>query len=240
VDPRLAVIDDRLRDVARIVAVTGGKGGIGKSMVATNLALALAAAGRRVGLLDLDLTSPSDHVILGCDPHFPDEEFGIDPLQVDGVAFMSVACFSGDTPAPLRGGDLTNALLELLAIIRWPDLDLLIIDMPPGLGDVTMDTVRLLRRAEYLAVATASPVVLETVRKTLRLHGKLDTRVAGLLENMSRRDSTVVEEVAAEFGVPHLGALPFDETLEQAVGDAAALAATPFAVALRTVAGKLC
>lgn len=238
-DPRLAVIDERLRDVKRILAVTGGKGGIGKSMVASTLALTLAGQGRRAGLLDLDLTSPSDHVILGIDPHFPDEEFGIDPLQFQGVAFMSVTCFSGDTPAPLRGADVTNALLELLAITRWGELDVLVIDMPPGLGDITMDTVRLLRRAEYLAVATSSPVVLETVRKTLALHGKLETRMAGLVENMKRRESPAVPELAARFGVPHLGALLFDESIEQAVGDAGALAATPFAAALRDVAGKL-
>ena len=239
VDPRLAVIDERLRDVKRILAVTGGKGGIGKSMVASTLALTLAGQGRRTGLLDLDLTSPSDHVILGCDTHFPEEEFGIDPLQVHGIAFMSVTCFSGDTPAPLRGSDVTNALIELLAITRWGELDMLVIDMPPGLGDVTMDTVRLLRRAEYLAVATSSPVVLETVRKTLRLHGKLDSRMAGLLENMQRRESAAVAQLAAEHDVPHLGALPFDESIEQAVGDARKLEQTSFAAALKRVGAGL-
>jgi ATP-binding protein involved in chromosome partitioning len=184
-------------------------------------------------LLDLDLTGPSDHVVLGCDPGFPDEEFGIDPVPVGGVGFMSVTCFSGRTPAPLRGVDVTNALLELLAITRWGKRDILVIDMPPGLGDVTLDLVRLLGRAEYLVVANRSPLVLETVRKTLRLHTELGTRIAGVVENMaSAQASPAVRELAAEHDVRWLGALPFDHTIDAALGDPSRLTRTPFASAL--------
>jgi ATP-binding protein involved in chromosome partitioning len=231
-DPRLAVVDERLGDVDRIFAVTGGKGGIGKSLVASTLALLLARDGRRTGLLDLDLTSPSDHVILGAEPRFPDEEFGVDPLPVHGIQLMSASCFAGDTPAPLRGEDVTNAILELLAITRWGSLDALVIDMPPGLGDATLDTVRLIPRAEYLAVAIGSPVVLETVRKTLRLHTRLGARIAGVVENMKRGESGAVGELAASFGLPLLATLPYDDSIEAAIGDAERLAGTPFAAAL--------
>ena len=132
-DPRTTVVSKRLRSVKRILAVTGGKGGVGKSLVASTLALSLAGQGRRAGLLDLDLTSPSDHLILGCDTRFPDEEFGVEPLSHHGIHFMSVACFAGGAPTPLRGADVTNALIELLAITRWGELDALVIDMPPGM-----------------------------------------------------------------------------------------------------------
>jgi len=238
-DPRLAVIDRRLEPVNRVIAVTGGKGGIGKSLVSSTLALVLAARGCRTGLLDLDLTGPSDHVLLGLDDRFPTEEFGIEPPEVHGVNFMSVTYFVGDTPAPLRGTDVTNALIELLAITRWGELDTLVIDMPPGLGDATLDAVRLLGKAEYLFVGTDSRVVLETVRRTLRFHQELGTRCAGVVENMRRTDSTAVAELAAERETPFLGSLPFDPSVEAAAGDGERLARTPFAGALGRVAGKL-
>lgn len=238
-DPRLAVVDERLAGVDRVLAVTGGKGGTGKSVVASTLALVLTEQGKRTGLLDLDFTGASDHLILGAESRFPTEEHGIDPLPVHGIGFMSITLFSGDTPAPLRGEDVTGALLELLAITKWGELDFLVIDMPPGLGDTTLDTIRLLPRAEYLAVATDSRVVLGMVRKTLRLHEALRTNVRGIVENMKRRDNRNVVETAAELDVPYLGALPFDETLEQAFGDPTRLAQTSFAAGLRELSGTL-
>ena len=238
-DPRLAVVDERLAGVDRILAVTGGKGGTGKSVVASTLALVLAAQEKRVGLLDLDFTGASDHLILGAESRFPTEEYGIDPLPVHGIGFMSVTLFAGSTPAPLRGEDVTGALLELLAITKWGELDFLVIDMPPGLGDTTLDTIRLLPRAEYLAVATDSSVVLGMVRKTLRLHGSLSTKVLGIVENMKRRDSRNVVEAAGELELPYLGALPFDETLEEAIGDPARLMQTEFAAGVRELSGSL-
>jgi ATP-binding protein involved in chromosome partitioning len=238
-DPRASVVDKRLAGVKRILAVTGGKGGTGKSLVAATLALVLAEQGKRTGLLDLDLTGPSDHVILGARTGFPAEEFGVEPPSVHGIGFMSLTHFAESDPVPLRGADYTGALLEILAITRWGELDFLVVDMPPGLGDATLDAVRLLPRAEYLAVATGSRVVLETARKMLRLHEELQTRMRGLVENMRRRESPAVRDLAAEFGLPFLGALPFDESLEEAIGDPARLLRTAFAAALRDVSGTL-
>lgn len=228
-DPRLSVVETRLAGVDRILAVTGGKGGTGKSVVASTLALVLAGLGKRTGLLDLDFTGASDHLILGAESRFPEEEFGVDPLPVCGVGFMSVALFAGGVPAPLRGVDLTNALLELLAITKWGKLEFLVIDMPPGLGDTTLDAIRLLPRAEYLAVATDSRVVLGTVRKTLQLHGALRTNVRGIVENMRRLERSAVVELARELDLPYLGALPFDEALEPALGDPERIKRTCFA-----------
>jgi ATP-binding protein involved in chromosome partitioning len=238
-DPRLAVIDRRLDKARRVIAVTGGKGGIGKTMVASTLALVLARRGRRAGLLDLDLTGPCDHLVLGLDDRFPTETFGVEPPVLDGIEFMSVAYFLRDAPAPLRGDDVTNALIELLAVTCWSDLDVLIIDMPPGLGDATLDTVRLLPRAEYLLISTASSIVVETVRRTLRFHVELKSRIAGVLENMARGDGDAVCSLAREFDLPYLGALPFDPTVEDATGDTERLAATPLATAMGDVVDKL-
>lgn len=225
-DPRIAAIDARLESVRRVVAVTGGKGGIGKSFVSSALALASARAGHPTGILDLDFTSPSDHVILGFPTGFPTEEFGIDPVDHHGIRCMSIAHFSGDTPAPMRGGDVTNALLELLAITRWKELDLLVIDMPPGLGDAALDAMRLLKRAEYVVVAGASRVVLESVRRTVRLMQDVGVPILGVVENMRRKDSDAVKRLAEERELPVIGHLPYDEDLEDALGEPDRLATT--------------
>lgn len=239
IDPRLVAVDRRLAEIEQIVAVTGGKGGIGKSLVASTLALELARRGRRTGLLDLDLTGPTDHVVLGAPLGFPEESFGVDPPEHHGVRFLSLAHFAGEAATPLRGPDLTNALLELLAIARWGALDVLVIDMPPGLGDATLDAARLIRRARSLVVATPSALVLETVRRTLQLLASLRVPVAGVVENMARAPREQVAELAAAFEVPYLGALPHDPTLEDALGHPERLLATPFAGALARCADTL-
>jgi len=238
-DPRLVGVRKQLEHVRRIIAVTGGKGGIGKSIVASTMALVLAKEGYRTGLLDLDFTGPCDHVVLGIGDQFPEEEFGIRPPVINGVHFMSVTYFVGNRPTPLRGIDITNALLELLAITRWEEVDILVIDMPPGLGDTTLDVVRFLTRAEYLIVSTASRVVIETVRRSIRLHTELDTGIVGIVENMSRGGSEAVSGLASEFGLPFLGTLPFDPGLEEAIGDTERLSRTRFSAGIRELVGAL-
>jgi len=218
-DPRAAAIDDRLAGVGRIVAVTGSKGGIGKSVVSTSLALAWADEGRHVGLFDLDFTSPSDHVILGAGQGFPAEEFGVDPLLIEGVRTMSIAFFSGEAAAPLRGGDVTNTLLELLAITRWGEVDILVLDLPPGLGDIALDVVRLVPRTEFLLLGAASRVVIGSVRRALRLLTELRAPIVGVVENLWRDGDNSVAELARQFGVPFLGVVPYDPGLEDALGD---------------------
>lgn len=239
IDPRLSIIPRRLAGVKRVIAVTGGKGGIGKSVVSSTLALAVAAQGRRAGLLDLDLTSPTDHVILGLGDQFPTEVYGLEPPQVGGVSFMSVQYFARDRAAPMRGREVTDALVELLAVTNWGALDTLIVDMPPGLGDATLDAVRLLPRAEFLVVAGGSAVVLATVRRMLRLLTELRAPVVGVVENMARGDGDVVRALASEFGVSWLGAVPYDASLEDALGAPEKILATDAGRALDRLA-RIC
>lgn len=226
IDPRAFVVEDRLAGVARVIGVTGSKGGIGKSIVASTLALALADQGRRVGLFDLDFTSPTDHVVLGVDRSFPTEEFGIDPHLAHGIHLMSVAFFAGDAPLPLRGDQATSALLELLAITSWGELDVLVLDMPPGLGDTNFDVIQLIPRLEFLLVGNGSKVVVESVRRALQLFVELNVPMAGLIENMDRGEAGAVGALAADQGVSFLGTIPFDPQLEAALGDADRLRAT--------------
>ena len=219
IDPRSFAIEDRLAGVSRIVGVSGSKGGVGRSIISSTLALALADQGKRVGLFDLDFTSPSDHVVLGVERGFPDEEFGIDPHFVHGIHMVSVAFFTGDTAVPLRGDAATNALLELLAITRWGELDVLVLDMPPGLGDTNLDVIQLLPRLEFLLIGNGSKVVIDSVRRGLDLLTELDVPMIGLLENMHRGDERAVESLALAAGVPFLGSVPYDRDLEDALGD---------------------
>lgn len=235
IDPRLEVIERRLESVTRLIAVTGGKGGIGKTLVSASVAACLAREGRRAGLLDLDFTGPCDHIVLGAEPAFPREDFGILPRVVAGVHFMSVTCFTGEDPAPLRGADVANALVELLAITRWRELDCLVIDMPPGLGDATLEAARLLPRAEYLVVASASRMVVDTVRRTLGLLRRLRRPVLGLVENMADAAGSPAPSVlalATECEVAHLGALPRDAAVEDCLGQPERLLDTAYGRAL--------
>ena len=111
VDPRTSVITERLSGIGRIIAVSSGKGGVGKSIVATTLALTLSKSGFKVGLFDLDFTSPSTHIILGAPKAQPKEEKGIVPPTVHGLEYMTLVYYVGDNPTPLRGADVSNALI---------------------------------------------------------------------------------------------------------------------------------
>ncbi|MFH2109638.1 MAG: P-loop NTPase [Candidatus Bathyarchaeota archaeon] len=227
-DPRLAVIEKRFQDVGRIIAVSSGKGGVGKSMVATTLALSLVEQGLRVGLLDLDFTSPSTHVILGVEGLYPEEEYGIVPPLAHGLKYMSIVHYSLDEPAPLRGEDVSNVIIELLAITRWGELDILILDMPPGIGDATLDTLRLIPRIEFMVVTTPSVVAYQSVRRLLLLLRDLKISVIGVLENMVVNRSRYVEDEVKSLGLRYLGALDYDEELEATIGDPDKLLKTRF------------
>lgn len=222
-----------------MIGVSGSKGGIGKSVIASMLALALADQDRSVGLFDLDFTSPSDHVVLGVDRSFPAEEFGIDPHVAHGIHLMSVAFFAGDAAVPLRGAATTSALLELLAITRWRDLDVLLLDMPPGLGDTSLDVINLLPRLEFLLVGNGSRVVIESVRRAAALLTELEVPMVGLLENMPRGDGRAVRALAEGVAMPYLAAIPFDPALEAALGDVDLLRKTDVYESLARLAESL-
>jgi len=227
-DPRLEVIDRRLSGVERIIAVSSGKGGVGKSMVSVALALNLARRGMRVGLLDLDLTSPSTHLILGLGDQQPVEDRGIVPPVVHGISYMSIVYYSANRPTPLRGADVSDAVIEVLAITRWGDLDLLIVDMPPGIGDTTLDMIRLIRKIEFLVVTTPSRVAYETVRKQLDLLIQLKVPVLGVVENMVMEGSDYIRRQVESAGAQYLGEIMYDPELERAIGNVERLLSTSF------------
>ena len=232
-DPRTTVIDDRIRRINRIVSVSSGKGGVGKSLVATTLSLMLARGGFKVGLFDLDFTSPSTHLIMGIKGVQPKEEKGIIPPIVNGLKYMSLIYFSGDQAAPLRGADVSNALIELLSVSQWGELDFLIIDMPPGICDAVLDLVRLIKRIEFLIVTTPSSLAFETVKKQIRLLHDLHVPIIGVVENMKINKTTNIKKETKRIGAKYLAELPYDPEVEEAIGDLAKLLETVFAQRIR-------
>ena len=227
-DPRLAVIERRFDKVGKVIAVSSGKGGVGKSMVATCLALNLRAQGYKVGLLDLDFTSPATHVILGVDGLYPEEEYGIIPPLAHGLRYMSITHYSLDEPAPLRGADVSNAIIELLAIIRWEELDYLVVDMPPGIGDATLDTIRLVPKLEFVVITTPSMVAYQSVRRLLILLKNLGINIRGVIENMVMKPGDYIESDLVKLDIDYIGEIEYCEELEEALGDPAKLADTGF------------
>jgi len=174
-------------------------------------------------------------VILGLEGLYPEEEKGIVPPEIYGIEFMSIVYFTGDKPSPLRGIDISNAMLELLAVTRWFSLDFLIVDTPPGIGDATMDVIRWLKRAEFLVMTTPSKVALETVKKVIKMLSELNVSIIGIIENMKRGKSSLVKEELKEFDVPILGEIGFSEKIEDSIGNVNKLLETDFAVKMKEI-----
>jgi ATP-binding protein involved in chromosome partitioning len=239
VDPRTSIVNERFKGIRRIIAVSGGKGGVGKSLFASTFALILAKQGYKVGLFDLDFTSPSTHVILGVQDVRPREEKGIIPPKIHGLDYMSIIYYSGNDAVPLRGADVSNALIELLSIVRWGKLDYLILDMPPGIGDATFDLVRLVKRIEFLIVTTPSPLAFETVKKLTGLLQGLNIPVIGVVENMKMTHSEVVHQQTNKLGLAFLGEIPYDKGIEETMGKTDKLLDTIFAKKVELSTSKI-
>lgn len=227
-DPRIAVIGERLQRIGKVIAVSSGKGGVGKSLLASTLALLLARKGYRVGLFDLDFTSPSTHLILGVGGVKPMEDKGIVPPLIHGLKYMTIIYYSSGKATPLRGIDVSNALIELLSVTKWGELEFLIIDMPPGIGDATLDIMRLIKGLEFLIVTTPSQLAFETVRKLVSLLNGLDVQIIGIVENMKTDKSSYIRQESQKLNVKFLGTIPYDLNVEKALGNVDKLLGTIF------------
>ncbi|WP_210527355.1 Mrp/NBP35 family ATP-binding protein [Rubellimicrobium arenae] len=210
--------------VDRILAVGSGKGGVGKSTVSANLAVALAREGRRVGLLDADIYGPSQPRMMGVSrrPSSPDGKT-IEPLHAHGVTMMSIGLMvDPDKAIVWRGPMLMGALQQLLTQVNWGQLDVLIVDLPPGTGDVQLTLCQRTHLTGAIVVSTPQDVALIDARKAIDMFRTLKTPILGLIENMSTfvcpncgHESHVfghggVEAEARKDGIPFLGRLPID------------------------------
>lgn len=223
----------KVSGVDRIIAVASGKGGVGKSTVSSNLAVALARQGRKVGLLDADIYGPSQPRMMGVSkrPASPDGKI-IEPLQAHGVTMMSIGLMLKEDEAVIwRGPMIMGALQQLLGQVAWGKLDILIIDLPPGTGDIQLSLAQRTQLTGALVVSTPQDVALLDARKALDMFSKLKVPVLGLIENMSTfccpncgHETQIfghggVKAEAAKLGLPFLGELPLALSVRQA-GDA--------------------
>lgn len=239
-DPRAAVVGKRLAETGKVVAFCSAKGGVGKTLCTVVSGLALAAAGRRVGILDLDTQGASAHVFLGISPRFPEEKEGILPLTVtEGLTLMSVAPFTGERGLPLRGPEVSDAILELLAVTRWGRADFLLIDMPPGIGEEILDLARLVPRLQALVISTPSVVSVSVVERLLSVLQEIRVAVPGLIANMVDGDAGPVRSLARKYSVPLAGEVPMERGIEAAVGSPGKLRSSAAGAALRAAMSSL-
>ena len=245
----------RIAGVDRIIAIGSGKGGVGKSTVSSNLAVALAKLGRRVGLLDADIYGPSQPRMMGVSkrPASPDGKI-IEPLHAHGVTMMSIGLMLKEDEAVIwRGPMLMGALQQLLGQVAWGELDVLIIDLPPGTGDIQLTLCQRTHLTGAIVVSTPQDVALLDARKALDMFQKLKTPVLGLIENMSSYVCPNCGHEAHLFGhggvaaeakrldLPFLGELPLsiDVRLAGDAGKPIALGDGPAAQAYARLAERL-
>ena len=216
-----------LKGVRNVIAVASGKGGVGKSTTAVNLALALQAEGARVGILDADIYGPSQPTLLGLQGN-PESVDGqkMEPMVGHGIQTMSVGfLIDPDQPMVWRGPMVTQALMQLLNDTRWQDLDYLIVDMPPGTGDIQLTLAQKVPVTGAIIVTTPQDLALIDARKGYRMFEKVGVPILGIVENMSTHvcsqcgheeaifGSGGASRLCQDFGAELLGSLPLDMSI---------------------------
>ncbi|OQX06163.1 MAG: Fe-S-binding ATPase [Thiothrix lacustris] len=218
--------------IKNIIAVASGKGGVGKSTTAVNLALALRADGATVGMLDADIYGPSQPRMLGIKGQ-PESSDGksLEPMQNHGIKAMSIGfLIEEDTPMIWRGPMVTQALEQLLGDTNWGDLDYLVIDLPPGTGDIQLTLSQKIPVSGAIIVTTPQDIALLDARKGLKMFEKVEVPILGIVENMSMHicsnNCGTVEHIfgegggqrmAEQYGVNYLGGLPLDIKIREDV-----------------------
>ena len=222
-----------LGENTRVIAVSSGKGGVGKSMVATNLAAAFAAAGKTVGLLDADIYGPNIPLMFGAEGRpgvsgAKGKEM-IEPMEAHGVRLMSIGfLLEKAQPAIMRGPLISGILKQFFEQVTWGDLDVMVVDMPPGTGDAQLSLVQIVDIDGVVMVTTPQDVATGDVRRGIKMFERVNTSVLGIVENMAafkcpHCDEEIEvfgsgggERLAEEMGLPFLGRVPLDPVVRSA------------------------
>ncbi len=229
----------RLPADCRVLAIASGKGGVGKSSLAANLAVVLSELGYSVGVLDADIYGHSIPHVLGIRQRPVAVDDLIVPPVKDGLKLMSIGFFlDGNEPVMWRGPMLHKALEQFLTDVHWGEIDVLVVDMPPGTGDISISLSQLLPRAEVVVVTTPQKLAQDVAARAAAMAQKMNMRLLGVVENMSGDvfGSGGGEELASELGVPLLGTVPLDPALrEQGDAGAPVVSAQPEAESARAI-----
>ncbi|MFA7054097.1 MAG: Mrp/NBP35 family ATP-binding protein [Kiritimatiellia bacterium] len=254
-----AKLKARLSRIRRKIIVMSGKGGVGKSTVAVNLAMSAMLAGQRVGLLDVDLHGPSVPTMLGLVGYrLEGGENGMLPVEIGGLKVLSVGFLlqNNDDPVIWRGPMKMGVIRQFIEDVEWGDLDLLVIDVPPGTGDEPLSVCQLIPELEgAVIVTTPQKVAAADVRKSINFCKEVGVKVLGVIENMSGFACPKCGEVtqilranggrvmAGEMGVPFLGSIPIDPLIAESCDDGKAFvesaASSPAAGAFREIVREL-
>jgi ATP-binding protein involved in chromosome partitioning len=236
-----------------LIAIGSGKGGVGKSTVSANLAVALAKTGRRVGLIDADVYGPSQPTLLGTDAKPTAEDDRLIPVEAHGLRFLSLGQLVSPGHALAWRGPMATGALAKLVEADWGDTELLIVDLPPGTGDVQLSLIQRSRPAGAVIVSTPQDLSLIDARRAVDLFNKMSVPVLGIIENMATYvcphcgepshpfGTGGAEAAAAEMGVPFLGRLPLSMAIREASdnGDPPAAGESEEARAFSAIAAKL-
>jgi ATP-binding protein involved in chromosome partitioning len=248
-----------LPGIEHVIAVGSGKGGVGKTTVSVNLAVSLAKLGYRVGLIDADIYGPNVPTMLGStrQPNIVNEN-QMEPVLAHGVKFISIGLISpGDKPMVMRGPMLHQIIRQFLQQVQWGELDFLVVDLPPGTGDVVISLVQTVPLTGAVVVSTGSSVALQDARKALEMFHQVNVEVLGLVENMSQMtlpDGTVIDVFGAggtamtakQFNLPFLGSVDLDPRVREggdrgmpaALGSEESVRAQEFAAIAKKVAER--
>lgn len=236
-----------------LIAIGSGKGGVGKSTVSANLAIALARMGKKVGLIDADVYGPSQPTLLGTDAKPTAEGEQLIPVEAHGIKFLSLGQLVSPGHALAWRGPMATGALAKLVEADWGDSELLIVDLPPGTGDVQLSLIQRSRPAGAVIVSTPQDLSLIDARRAIDLFGKMSVPMLGIIENMATYvcphcgESSHpfghggAEAAAAEVGVPFLGRLPLSLAIREAsdAGNPPAASGGPEAEAFEAIAAKL-
>jgi len=242
--------------VKRVIAVSSGKGGVGKSTVAVNLAVAMAQAGARVGLMDADIYGPNIPMMMGATQPPAQQDGKIAPAESHGVKFISMGFFVPEETAVVwRGPMIHTAITQFFRDVIWGELDYLFVDLPPGTGDAQLTISQLVPLCGAVTVTTPQEVALHDVRKGMMMFQKVNVPLLGIIENMSyyvckhcgEREEIFShgggERAAQKLGIPFLGRIPIDPAIriggDRGVPVVVAEPESPQAAAFRDIAKKL-
>jgi len=249
--------EDMLPGVKHVIAVASGKGGVGKSTVSVNLAIALSQAGAKVGLLDSDVYGPSIPLMMGCAKERPESDGQkILPIIKHGITMMSIGFLLEEGQAVMwRGPMVASTVRQLLADVAWGELDYLIVDLPPGTGDAPMSLAQLAPLTGVVIVATPDHIAADIASKSILLFERMNAPILGVVENMAGfvcpccgTETRIFkglsgEELARHFGVPFLGSVPLDPKVSEAgdegVPSLVAHPDGPQASSFQEIAGKM-
>lgn len=218
VDPRFYGVVKRLGEVSKVYVILSSKGGVGKSVISALLAYYTSSKGVVTGLIDLDFTNPSTHIILGLDPEIIvyREDKGLEPFSLGNLRYFSIVSYTRDNPLTLKGDEARNIMREVLSIVNWRGVEKLFIDTPPGMSDEHLELIYNLKGlVRPVVISTPDQLSSKSVKRLLRVLKDAGLKNIYFIENMG---TGVLKPYADEEGIKYLGSIPRINNFDECIG----------------------